>query len=107
MGRIFETRKATMFARWDKMAKQFTRIGKDINIAVKAGQLPNECDAQDFAELKRHWDEGQIVEIIAAIGLFGYLNRWNDTMATELEDYPAGVAERTLGGWGWQPGKHG
>jgi len=37
VGRIFETRKATMFARWDKMAKQFTRIGKDINIAVKAG----------------------------------------------------------------------
>lgn len=37
MGRIFETRKATMFARWDKMAKTFTRLGKDINMAVKAG----------------------------------------------------------------------
>lgn len=37
MGRIFETRKATMFARWDKMAKAFTRIAKDITIAVKAG----------------------------------------------------------------------
>src|SRR3954466_11297857 len=37
MGRIFEVRKATMFARWDKMAKQFTRIGKEIAIAVKAG----------------------------------------------------------------------
>lgn len=37
MGRIFETRKATMFARWDKMAKAFTRIGKDIAIAVKGG----------------------------------------------------------------------
>ncbi|MCO5235516.1 MAG: YebC/PmpR family DNA-binding transcriptional regulator [Chitinophagaceae bacterium] len=37
MGRIFEVRKATMFARWDRMAKQFTRIGKDIAIAVKAG----------------------------------------------------------------------
>jgi YebC/PmpR family DNA-binding regulatory protein len=37
MGRIFETRKATMFKRWDKMAKAFTRIGKDIAIAVKAG----------------------------------------------------------------------
>jgi len=37
MGRIFEVRKATMFARWDRMAKQFTRIGKDIVIAVKAG----------------------------------------------------------------------
>jgi YebC/PmpR family DNA-binding regulatory protein len=37
MGRIFEVRKATMFARWDRMAKQFTRIGKEIVIAVKAG----------------------------------------------------------------------
>ena len=37
MGRIFETRKHTMFARWDRMAKQFARIGKDITIAVKAG----------------------------------------------------------------------
>ncbi len=36
MGRIFEVRKATMFARWDRMAKQFTRIGKEIVIAVKA-----------------------------------------------------------------------
>lgn len=37
MGRIFEVRKASMFARWDKMAKNFTRIGKEIVIAVKAG----------------------------------------------------------------------
>ena len=37
MGRIFEVRKASMFARWDRMAKQFTRVGKDIAIAVKAG----------------------------------------------------------------------
>lgn len=37
MGRIFEVRKSTMFARWDKMAKQFTRLGKEIDIAVKQG----------------------------------------------------------------------
>ncbi|RPD40806.1 YebC/PmpR family DNA-binding transcriptional regulator [Chitinophaga barathri] len=37
MGRIFEVRKHTMFARWDRMAKQFTRIGKEIAIAVKNG----------------------------------------------------------------------
>src|SRR5205809_7637237 len=37
MGRIFEVRKSTMFARWDKMAKQFSRVGKEIAIAVKAG----------------------------------------------------------------------
>jgi len=37
MGRIFETRKHTMFARWNRMAKQFTRVAKDITIAIKAG----------------------------------------------------------------------
>jgi YebC/PmpR family DNA-binding regulatory protein len=37
MGRIFEVRKHTMFARWDRMAKQFSRVGKEINVAVKAG----------------------------------------------------------------------
>jgi len=37
MGRIFEVRKAKMFARWDRMAKQFTRLGKEIEIAVKQG----------------------------------------------------------------------
>ena len=37
MGRIFETRKHVMFARWDKMSKLFARIGKEITIAVKAG----------------------------------------------------------------------
>ena len=78
-----------------------------LTVAVKAGQLPNEASADDFAELKRHWDEGEIVEIVAAIGLFGYLNRWNDTMSTDLETHPTEVAERTLGTWGWHIGKHG
>jgi len=57
--------------------------------------------------LKRHFDDGQIVEIVATIALFGYLNRWNDTMATDLEAHPAKVAERTLGEAGWEAGKHG
>ncbi len=45
MGRIFEVRKASMFARWDKMAKQFTRIGKEIVLAVKAGGADPESNA--------------------------------------------------------------
>ena len=49
MGRIFEVRKSTMFARWDKMAKQFTRIGKEIDIAVKQGGP----DADNNASLRR------------------------------------------------------
>ena len=77
-----------------------------MRVAWKAGQLPNTCDEEDFKDLKAHWDEGQIIEIVASIGLFGYLNRWNDTLATELEDHPARVAQQTLAGWGWEPDKH-
>jgi len=77
-----------------------------INLAFKAGALPNEASQADFDQLKKHFDEGQIVEIVASIALFGYLNRWNDTMATTLEPLPARVAERTIGAAGWERGKH-
>ena len=49
---------------------------------------------------------GQIVEIVASIALFGYLNRWNDTMATQLEALPTSVAAKTIGNIGWDAGKH-
>jgi YebC/PmpR family DNA-binding regulatory protein len=44
MGRIFETRKATMFARWDRMAKAFTRCGREISMAVKSGGANPDCN---------------------------------------------------------------
>ena len=77
-----------------------------LQLAFKASVLPNEASKEDFDELKKHFDEGQIVEIVASIALFGYLNRWNDTMATTLEEYPASVADRTIGAKGWEAGKH-
>lgn len=75
-------------------------------LAIKAGTTPNLADEADFAALREHFDEGQIVEIVASIALFGYLNRWNDTMATTLEELPAEVAERIIGEHGWERGKH-
>lgn len=78
-----------------------------LRVAFKAGRVPNEVTADDIEELKKHWDEGQIVEIVASIALFGYLNRWNDTMATALEPLAIEVAERTIGPVGWRAGKHG
>ncbi len=78
-----------------------------IRLALKAGAVPNEASQADFDELKRHYNDEQIVEIVAAISLFGYLNRWNDTMATTLEPLAAEVAERAIGGVGWAAGKHG
>jgi len=41
------------------------------------------------------------------LALFGYLNRWNDSMATELEELPSKVARKTIGAGGWQAGKYG
>jgi len=77
-----------------------------IRLAIKAGTLPNDASAADFDALKRHFDEGQIVEIVASIALFGFLNRWNDTLATRLEPLPANIARRAIGTAGWEPGKH-
>lgn len=77
-----------------------------LRLAFKASVVPNETSAEDFAELRRYFNDGQIVEIVASIALFGYLNRWNDTMATDLEDHPGRVAERAIAPVGWQAGKH-
>ncbi|WP_026319181.1 carboxymuconolactone decarboxylase family protein [Amorphus coralli] len=77
-----------------------------LRLAAHAGVVPNAAEASDFDELKTHFDEGQIVEIVASIALFGYLNRWNDTMATEMEDVPGRLAERAIGPAGWDAGKH-
>jgi uncharacterized peroxidase-related enzyme len=86
----------------------FTRAERAaIDVAFKAAQHPNAVTRAEFDELGRYFDEGQIVEIIASIALFGYLNRWNDTMATSLEPLADERARRILGPSGWTAGKHG
>ena len=80
--------------------------GVALRLGYHAALVPNEVTAADFEELQRHFDEGQIVEIVGTIALFGYLNRWNDTMATQLETKAVDVANRAIGAVGWTPGKH-
>lgn len=77
-----------------------------LRVARDAAQVPNAVTDEQFEELSRHYDEEQIVQIVATISLFGYLNRWNDTMATTLEDEPLTFASEHLSGRGWTPGKH-
>jgi uncharacterized peroxidase-related enzyme len=77
-----------------------------LRLALAAGQQPNGATAEHFEDLRRHFDEGEIVEICAVIGLFGFLNRWNETVATELEDVPLNVASTHLDGLRWEPGRH-
>ena len=78
-----------------------------IALGLAAGQVPNESSDAQFAALAEHFSERQIVQIVAVISLFGFLNRWNDTMATQLESGPVAFAQAALGGSGWQVDKHG
>jgi uncharacterized peroxidase-related enzyme len=76
-----------------------------LRFARDASLVPNEVTPATFEELRRHWDEGQIVEILAVVGLFGFLNRWNDSMATDLEGAPLAFASERYDER-WEPGKH-
>ena len=77
-----------------------------LRLARDAAQVPNLVDDQHFAELAGHFTDEQIVHIVATVSLFGYLNRWNDTMATTLEVIPLEFANRHLAPRGWTAGKH-
>ena len=61
---------------------------------------------EDFEDLRKHFTEYQIVEIVSVVSMFGFLNRWNDTLATPLEDEPIEFGEKHLAGNGWSVGKH-
>lgn len=78
-----------------------------LRVAYSGAMAPSQATQEQFDELYKYFDEGQVVEIVASIALFGFLNRWNDTMATELEELPAKVAANTIGRtFGWEAGKH-
>ena len=77
-----------------------------LRFAQAAASQPNMVGDADFTDLRRHFTDYQIVEIVGVISLFGFLNRWNDTMATTLEDEPVEFAERTIRAKGWDGGKH-
>jgi len=77
-----------------------------LDFAVAAASVPNAVTDDMFVEMRKHWSEDQIVEVIGCISLFGFLNRWNDTLATPLEREPIAVGERFLAKGGWSVGKH-
>jgi uncharacterized peroxidase-related enzyme len=77
-----------------------------LDLAFAAGRVPNEASADHFRALREHFSERQIVQIVAVIALFGFLNRWNDTVATPLEAAPDAFAKTTLTHLGWGAGKH-
>lgn len=94
---VWEYRTSPLYTEAERVALDF---------ALAAAAQPNDVTDEMFAGLRRHWSDGQVVEIVAVISLFGFLNRWNDTMATPLEEEPIHVGEKFLAGHGWDAGKH-
>lgn len=77
-----------------------------LKYAHAAASIPNAVEDEIAAELHKHWEDDDIVEITAVIALFGYLNRWNDSMGSALEDLPIDAGNKYLDKTDWEIGKH-
>lgn len=94
---IWNFRESTLFTAAEKAAFEF---------ALAASSVPNAVDTEISNELHKFWDDGEIVEILGVISLFGYLNRWNDSMATPMESGAVDAGERLLQKSNWSQSKH-
>ena len=77
-----------------------------LDLAVASSSIPNAVDESLMLRMKQYWSENDIVEIMGVIALFGYLNRWNDSMATTIEPAAIQSGETLLAKAGWETGKH-
>ncbi len=77
-----------------------------LDLAMAASNIPNSVDDDIAERCRKYWDDGEIVEIMGVIALFGFLNRWNDSMGTPLESPSVQSGEKYLKKKGWTPGKH-
>lgn len=97
LANIWNFRESTLFTAAEKAAFEF---------ALAASSVPNAVDSEISNELHKFWDDGEIVEILGVISLFGYLNRWNDSMATPMESGAVDAGERLLQKSNWSQSKH-
>lgn len=94
---VWDYQTSPLFSAAERAALDFT---------IAASSVPNAVTDDMFMDMRKYWTEDQIVEIVGCISVFGFLNRWNDTLATPLEREPIEVGEKFLAKKGWSPGKH-
>jgi uncharacterized peroxidase-related enzyme len=94
---IWEYRTHSAFSNAERAALDFS---------LAASQVPNGVNADIKKNLYEHWNEGEIVEMLGVISLFGYLNRWNDSMGTNIEADAIARGNQYLGKHGFEVGKH-
>lgn len=95
---VWDFENSPLFSEKEKVALRF---------GMAAGSVPNAVTEEHFTDLRKHFTEKQIVELGATVALFGFLNRWNDTFGTPLEEKAIANAEKYLSTSGWEIGKHG
>ena len=93
---VWEFRTSDLFTTEEKAALEF---------AFAAGSVPNQVTSKHKEDLRAFFTEEQIIEIVATVAMFGFLNRWNDSMATPLEEVPYQFADKYLSK-NWEIGKH-
>ncbi|WP_194975964.1 carboxymuconolactone decarboxylase family protein [Aquiflexum lacus] len=94
---IWEFRTHPAFSEQERAALEF---------AFASSVIPNAVDDAVAEKLRLYWNEGEIVEILGVIALFGFLNRWNDSMGTELEKEAIASGDKHLKQNDWTLGKH-
>lgn len=97
LANIWDFRASDLYTAPEKAAFEF---------ALAASSVPNAVNDEITNELHKYWDDGEIVEILGVISLFGYLNRWNDSMGTTMESGAVDAGERLLSNSDWTRDKH-
>ena len=83
-------------------SEQFSESEKAVlDLAFAAGKVPNSSNQKHFDNLIKYYSKKEIVDIVSVISLFGFLNRWNDTLGTALEDVPENFVNDKLKPLGW------
>ena len=94
---IWTFEQSTDFSEAEKAALRLARDGASV---------PNMVESGHFAELRKHYSDRQIVEMLAVISLAGWFNRWNNSIATVTDQESVDWAEANLRSLGWTLGKH-
>lgn len=95
LNEIWDFRESSAFTEKEKIAFEFT---------IAASSFPNQVDDKISSKLRENWDDGEIVEMLGVISLFGFLNRWNDSMGTPIEEGALESGNKFIKNW--NPKKH-
>lgn len=95
-------------AMWDfESDDRFTEAERAaLRLARDAAQVPSPVTEEHYALLREHFDDDELTELVGVICAFAFINSWNDTVGTMLEEIPLQRASATFEAQGWHPGKH-